>query len=83
MDTNFWTAMAGSLVRKAMAAAATYLVTAGLLTSADSANFINIASGIVLGGGALAWDWYKNKDHAELKAKVEDLQTPQAGPAAK
>lgn len=74
MDENFWKAMAASVIRKAMMSFATYLVTAGLITSSDSSNFVNIASGIVIGGGALAWDWWKNKGHAALQAKVDQMR---------
>lgn len=70
MDTNFWEAMLASLVRKGMMTLATYLVTANLLQDGDKASFVNIGAGIVIGGAALAWDWWKNVGHAKLLAKV-------------
>jgi hypothetical protein len=73
MDANFWQAMLASLIRKGLVTVATYLVTANLMTSRDQESFVNIGVGIVLGGVALGWSWWKNKGQVQVEAHLKKM----------
>jgi hypothetical protein len=71
------TAMAG-WVRHAMTIAAGSLVTAGILQSGQSSNFIEIGSGIALGLIGLAWSWWQKKGQQAVTAELNKLKEKKA-----
>ncbi len=70
-------ALAG-LVRHGMTTAAGALVAAGLLQSGDSANFVQIGTGIVLGVVALTWSWWQKVGQAKVTALLKSAKTSAA-----
>lgn len=66
MGTDMQTVV-GLIARHFLTGAGVWLVHVGWIGSADQANFVTIAAGIVSGAAGLAWSWWQKKGHAQLK----------------
>ena len=72
--TILQTTVAG-LVRHAMTVAAGALVTAGLIHSGtDQTSFVDVGSGIIVGGLGLLWSWWQKVGHQRVVDEVSRLK---------
>jgi hypothetical protein len=82
MTKQILTTAAGSVVRHGLTTAAGALVTDGLIESGDSAGFVKIGTGIVMGVGALALSWWQKSGQAQVAAALKKLTAKNTTAAA-
>ena len=72
-----------SIVRRAMTAAAAFLATHGLLQSSETAQFVQLATAIILAAIPEVWSWVSNQIEQRKLVAAAITGNPVAAPASK